>query len=667
MMKCSTCGVERSSGKTTAAGREALPFRWTRTDDGRPRCQKCKPKYEVRNFVYECKPPAGESAALIDTQMRLANRFRNALVELERHRRARVDAAVRQVCPGLIETETAIAAEEAALEAVRAAIRAGNSAARKKQRGTAEQRAEVKAIRDRLQPLWDRRKELRRATFAGVTLKDALAGVEEWAKAEFDRLYNTEFAALHWGSKVHIRASCRDIRKGAPPEFVRSRGDGHIAVQLQGGMAAEAAVAAVPAGTQWQPAADGQFFVRTLGDHPRKPHAYVGIRVGSVDGSNAPVWAVLYCRLHRPFPPGSWLKMAHLIRRREGTRDLWHLVVSVENVPPRTDRADAGAVGVDVGWRRLPDGRLRVAAWAGSDGRTGELALTAEYVERCQRIPGLDSVRKQLFNTAVARLLAWTATHPLPAAWTEVTEDNPRPPAAHVAAWRSEARLRRLVEFWTDNRLPGDEAVFGDPAALAAERDRLAALHGDDRRAASLAYHQVVKAAAARGDLFAWRLQDIHLLEYRVGLQRRTQAHRDERMRLLAVELRRTYRTVKVENINWQKEILRKPAAEHDDQLDALRAFHRMAAPGRLLALLTEHAAETVRVDPEHTTHTCHQCGKRCEFNQAAVLVHTCEHCGTRWDQDHNAAVNILGAPATTRPNAEDEEDEGESGEEAAD
>lgn len=644
MAKCSECGNERSSGRTTAGGQEALPFRWTRTAEGDPLCPDCKPDVAVRNYVYECKPPTGESRRLIEEQMRLAHRYRNALVETERRRRTRVDSAVREVCPALAEVEAKIAAEEAALAAVREAIRAGNAAARKKQTGTAEQKAEVKAVTARLKPLWQRRKELRAETFAGDALRSILAEVEAWAKGENQRLYNEAFAALHWGSRVHVAASCRSLRSGAPPEFVRFRGDGHIAVQLQGGVPADEAVVALDRGASWDPPPKGQFFVRTVGDHPRKPHAHIGIRVGTVDGSTAPVWATLFCRLHRPFPPDSRLKMVHLTRRREGTRDLWHVVVSVENVPPVTDRAESGRVGVDVGWRKLPDGRLRVASWAGDDGRTGELTMSAEYVERCQRIPGLDSTRKKLFNVAHARLLEWVAANPLPAAWTEVTEAAPRPPAAHLSAWRSEARLRQLVEFWTANRLPGDEAVFGDPAALAAERERLLARHAPNRDAGNLAYHQVVKAAAGQGDLYAWRLQDIHLLEYRVGLQRRTRAHREERMRLLAVGLRRRYRTAAVEDINWREDVLEKPEAEHDDELAAVRAFHRMAAPGRLLQLLAEHTAETVRVAPDHTTTDCHACGRRCEFDAARVLVHTCEHCGATWDQDHNAAVNLLNA-----------------------
>jgi transposase len=71
-----------------------------------------------------------------------------------------------------------------------------------------------------------------------------------------------------------------------------------------------------------------------------------------------------------------------------------------------------------------------------------------------------------------------------------------------------------------------------------------------------------------------------------------------------------------------------------------------VAAPGELRrALQAACEREGVRVvmlAANNTTTTCHRCGTRCVWNHAAEVEHTCEHCGVAWDQDENAARNLL-------------------------
>ena len=66
-------------------------------------------------------PLAGRDRKLVDDQLFLAWRYRNGLVEIERERRKRVDAAMAKFAPGLAEVEAAIGAGEVALEEARRA------------------------------------------------------------------------------------------------------------------------------------------------------------------------------------------------------------------------------------------------------------------------------------------------------------------------------------------------------------------------------------------------------------------------------------------------------------------------------------------------------------------------------------------------------------------
>lgn len=623
-MICGRCGKAKPFPGRRLDGAPKLPFRWTRDPETDALvCPECKETPPVRNYLYGAKAPAGPDREVVDDQMRLAAAYRNARVAVELERRRRVDEAVVAAVPAVAEVEQAIAAREAELAAVRGEIRAGNSRARRKTRGTPTQR-EAAAERDQaLRELWARRAALRRAAFADPAVKVRLKAVDAWVKAEHKRVYNEDFAALYWGTKSAVDQATRKLGSGPPPDYVRFRGDGHIAVQVQGGAAADAVTGGL----------DQYVRVRSLGDHPRKPHAVLSLRVGTVPGGRAPVWVHTRFRLHRPLPPGSRVKSAHLLRTRVGVRDRWEVMFSVAGAAGPVDRAAAGQVGVDVGWRRLPGGGLRVAVWAGDDGRTGELVLPPAYVADARRAEEeVQSTRKRLFNAMLARVVAWAAEHPLPAAWTTPTAADPHPPAHNLAQWESHGRLWRLAAFWRAHRLPGDAAILG---AWAPWRT-----HAPGAYPTWAAHHAAVRAAAET-ELTAWVIQDLHLLEVERGLVARTKNYRREQFRLLACRLRRAYRTVAVEDIDWTEDVLRKPVAECDDRPDLTKAYHRMGAPGTLVRILTEQAAVTDRVPPFGTTVLCHVCGGRCEFDRRRVR-HTCEHCGAEWDQDYNAARNLL-------------------------
>jgi transposase len=72
-----------------------------------------------------------------------------------------------------------------------------------------------------------------------------------------------------------------------------------------------------------------------------------------------------------------------------------------------------------------------------------------------------------------------------------------------------------------------------------------------------------------------------------------------------------------------------------------------IAAPG-ILRNVIENACRrsgvaVQRIKAKNTTVACHACGRVEEWNVAKQIVHKCT-CGAIWDQDYNAAVQILRA-----------------------
>ena len=78
--------------------------------------------------------------------------------------------------------------------------------------------------------------------------------------------------------------------------------------------------------------------------------------------------------------------------------------------------------------------------------------------------------------------------------------------------------------------------------------------------------------------------------------------------------------------------------AEESDH--GARTYMRAASVGMLRSLLVQDGASPN--DAKDTTSTCSLCGSLEEWDQATELVHKCSNCREEWDQDENAARNIL-------------------------
>lgn len=388
-------------------------------------------------------------------------------------------------------------------------------------------------------------------------------------------------SGLYWGTYLRVEQAAQKHRKGPPPRFRRWQHDGAVAVQIQRGMTVNDAIAG-----------DNRIRLEPAGKWWR-----LWLRVQS-EGRH-PVWAVIPVRIHRPIPEDARIKWVSIHRRRVGCTDQWSVcfVLARESGWAKADTAGDGAVGIDLGWRVVPAG-IRVAYWCGSDGwRHDNLIISERDAARWTKADDLRSIRDQRFNAAKENLRMRLATMGGKPQWLIET-------TSHLNQWRSAARLAALAIRWRGERFEGDEVAFAE--------------------------------------LEAWRKQDRHLYEWEANQRRKAVAWRDDLYRRFAAELSRRYRTVVLEDADWRELARHAPEEEADSRIGQFA--RTIAAPGRLREILRERFAESLLVPAEYTTQQCHVCGGRCEWDQGRHLEHTCEHCGCRWDQDANAAANMVAA-----------------------
>ena len=537
-------------------------------------------------YAYGAKPPVS-GATVIDEQISLAHRYFNKLIELHRAQREAVATTRAALCPELEAAEAAVSVADEAVETCVASIRRRNAAERRKRASAAEQE-DLAAL-----------KELRAVAWADVKAARAAAATPE-ILAVLDGIYQEGAAArrqargecgVFWGSYLVVEAAVEAACKSpAPPRFRRWNGDGQVAVQIQKGMTATEALACQ----------DTRLRLEHVKDRGRRAPLYVmWIRVGSV--GRDPLWAKVPFYLHRPLPDDALIMGASLLRRqvavRRNSAGEWRPYYEWSvNITLRTGLtkpvAPGGACGIDLGWRLMEDGSLRVAYIVGDDDRNEQLALPADLLGRIAHSDDIQAIRDDAFNHRIAELRAWMAKIDVPAWLAEATTG--------IAQWKAKSRLASLLSRW--QRFPGDEQMH------------------------ALLSH--------------WQARDAHLWQYERHNLIKALAQRRHLYRTFAAQVRERYRTITVEDCDWRK-LARLPEAGSNEAVNATaRRNQRIAAVGMLRQCLV--AAGAVPNRTENTTRECCRCGHINDWPDRLELVHTCANCGEAMDQDENAAWVLL-------------------------
>lgn len=566
-----------------------------------------------RSVVYEygcLQPVKGEQEAL--QQMYLANQLWNALVEIEHACEEKWEELVTP--PDILQQERDTRQQlrdlNRQIRSRRQVARSGAVDVADLERQKRELEAERKQYyRDVLKPARD---ALRKARAADI---DAL---ELWRRGQVkDAEHASKDRGLHWFNSEDVinryeTARVRVLKDRAeaakrgddPPrlQFHRWDGTGKVNIRYSTGLAVEKVFGDNPR-LQIDPVPEEAWTSHSRGERRRLARTRVRIRVGS-DGRQ-PVWMELPMVMHRPIPRGAQVRSASVKREFVAGQPRYKLLVTVRlpEAPPQP-QGTRPACGIDIGWRklRLADGKLRAGYVVDEMGNGHEIALPPDMLSLFEQVDRLESVRDQHCNEMLNVLSEWLTQHgsQLPGWLQEV--------AKGVSRWKPR-RLVRLFRDWQKQRFPGDEHV-------------VAALE-------------------------AWHRQEQHLYSWQGNLHDQLLRHRREIYRKEAAELAKKYGAVYMEKFDLRK-VSRQPKPEEGTKGENKRQnwMRKSAAVSTLRqAIASACGREGVSVgyvEAKDTTRQCHVCSHIDKFDAAKELRHTCTKCGTTWDQDYNAAVQIL-------------------------
>ncbi len=564
----------------------------------------------MRVYRYGLLAPT-EGASIVAEQLRLAHAYRNQLTELERERRQRQRDCERRF-PEAKQAAAALTAAQANLDRLLAERRAQRSRSRSRSE-SAELRGAIKAAREDVKTMRKALREVRAAMKPHVQADADQAN--EWFLERRRAMRGA--SGLRHGTYILVEDAAQQSAAEIPlwdgdqpqdPRFLRWTGEGRVGVQIQGGM-------------DLDQLGDHTFLRITKG--AIAPNAEPGsrrsrlrrrmvlwLRVGSTE-DRAPVWACWPMLMHRPIPNGSRIKRAVVQRRLIGPREEWSVLLTCET-PEAARACGGGSVGVDLGWRQMPGGLLRVAMLEGSDGHREEITLPPEVLAGLLVPEGLRSTRDQNFE-AVRGHAGRPANDERPALppcglvkWLAENEhpDWLREATATLAQWRSQSRLAALVLRWRENRFDGDQATFEE--------------------------------------LEAWRKQDRHLWLWETSQREGAQRARREFYRITAARLARRYERVVLEKFDLRVIARRSGEAAENEVARKNRVLASVSQFRQCLVdAFRSRGGEVLTVPAEGTTIVCATCGETAKFDAAAQIVGACPN-GHVWDQDLNAARNIL-------------------------
>jgi hypothetical protein len=584
--------------------------------------------------VYGLRRPTVLGDLVLET-MKAASAYRNKLVEIERERRDALRGVLEEVDEQLAPimkvaelASDAVLAAEKEIKKIRARTR--------RRADTAEQRKELRRLKEARKVAWDEVKVARAAARARDNREAIASARTEILARATEKVASARAASgLPWGTYQIVEAAMDQSRK-APlwkvdkrtgmrktndPRFRWWDGNGAVAVHIQNRILATEK--ALDGTDRWvriliDPAPTGAVSRRQRSRRFGRVH----LRLGT-DASGLPIMAEWPILMHRPLPEDAQIVWATVHRRMVADRDRWELHLTMR-VPegevhrrwpdgPRelnnvgVPRRGVGTLAVDVGWRKLPDGDVRVAYMVDDAGAEREVRLESEragggVLSGLRKVEDLQSIRSKLQNELVAALREWLASALLPEWLREST--------AGLAQWRSPGRIARLRASWRGQRWEGD--------------------------------------AVGWSLLDAWYHRDRHLWQWQEQQLNKSIRRRRDAYRVVAAELASRYNTLLIEAFDKRATQRHEPTESEKIENEHARWQQKAVATSILCKCLKQaflgRGGRVVKMDPAMTTQRCAVCGCEDRWDAAGEVEHLCPACGRCWDQDANACRNMLAA-----------------------
>jgi len=198
---------------------------------------------------------------------------------------------------------------------------------------------------------------------------------------------------VYWGTYLQVEKAAEQASRSPRPSFRRWDRSGLIAVQLQNGASVTELLGE---DTRVRLAVSDKKY----GGGAGRCLADALLRIGSE--GREPIFARFQIRYHRPIAEGAVVKWVVAKRVPVGPLVRWTVQFVCETPADRgLDRASTGSrdrAGLDVGWRRLPDGGVRLAYLVDSAGRQEEVRLDPRVETLYTRAAGLDGEADDLQN-----------------------------------------------------------------------------------------------------------------------------------------------------------------------------------------------------------------------------------------------------------------------------
>ncbi len=558
----------------------------------------------IKNFAYGLLAPTS-GAEILDAEMRAGHDYYNALIALERERRDAYRALMNRH-PDIQRINDEIAPLVEDLDRLYEALAQQSAAARRKVPPSDEQKTRVAELKATLKTLRAQLKNAKAALKADTDIALALAEQNAAHAAKSKAAYNA--ATCYWGSRLAVGNAVEAAVENSrlDPRFKRYDGTGRVSVQCQGGLDTskihDVANTLVRIGSVDHDRAFSKRGAPTAPGEGRRAaqRTILYLRVASTE-KGRPVWAEFPMVLHRPLPPGR-IKWVHVHRDRVADRATWTVTITIDIAPaaPSSTRPTPpldSTIALDIGWRLMPSGDLRVAYGHANDGSTREFLLPKSLLDAEQRLRDVESIRARALDAAKTAIAEWRTGE---GKEVELVDSKGAPlDLAALHLWRNPGRVVSLLRHNSDKL----------PAPLVA----------------SLTTYAVK-------DLRAWRVNECR--------RKRTRRRRDGLQRLWAAELSRDFHTIVLERMKLTKFV--------DKDVSILNRHRGFANHGAWLAMLKESPARIVEVDPAYTSLTCADCRHVNSSWTTTNLEQTCEGCRVTWDIDANAARILLARAQTT-------------------